>query len=38
MENISYAPAESYEDLNIGSTESDELDLLKQAADELLGD
>lgn len=38
MENISYAPVESYEDLSLGSTESDELDLLKQAADELLGD
>lgn len=38
MENISYAPVESYEDLNIGSAESDELDLLKQAADELLGE
>ena len=38
MENISYAPVESYEDLSIGSTESDELDLLKQAADELLGE
>jgi len=38
MENISYAPVESYEDLSLGSTESDELDLLKQAADELLGE
>nr|WP_241879655.1 hypothetical protein [Psychrobacter sp. PraFG1]UNK06483.1 hypothetical protein MN210_08290 [Psychrobacter sp. PraFG1] len=36
MENISYAPVESYEDISAGSDEDNEWDLLNEAADSLL--